>query len=83
MSWSPPALTATTGTPLAIASMTTNPNVSDSLGMTNTSKLAYAAARSSPVIIPVKCALVPAKCSSSLAFSGPSPTMARFVPSGH
>mmetsp|Transcript_12522 Transcript_12522/g.53820 ORF Transcript_12522/g.53820 Transcript_12522/m.53820 type:complete len:267 (+) Transcript_12522:1022-1822(+) len=82
MSCNPPALTATTGTPLAIASITTNPSVSLSDGITNTSRLAYAAARSSPVIIPMNVVRVPSKCFSSLARSGPSPMRARLVSGG-
>ncbi len=48
MSRRPPAATATTGRALAIASSTTNPSVSLSDGITNTSALAYADNRSSP-----------------------------------
>lgn len=40
MSVSPPAATATTGSPLAMASRATNPRVSLSLGIMNTSPLA-------------------------------------------
>ena len=64
MSSKPPAATATTGTPEAIDSITTKPSVSLGLGMTNTSKDAYAADKSSPVIMPVNTVFVPAKCFS-------------------
>mmetsp|Transcript_1176 Transcript_1176/g.4411 ORF Transcript_1176/g.4411 Transcript_1176/m.4411 type:complete len:207 (+) Transcript_1176:520-1140(+) len=80
MSGMPPARTATTGTPLDIASSTTNPSVSVSLGMANTSPEAYAALSSSPWSIPINLVGVPSKCCSSSARTGPSPTMARRYP---
>lgn len=59
----PPAATATTGTPLAIASSTTNPSVSDSLGIRNTSAEANAWCRGSPLSIPRNVVGVPLKYS--------------------
>ena len=55
MSVRPPAATATTGKPEAMASRATNPRVSLSLGIMNTSPLAYAADNSSPLICPYTC----------------------------
>lgn len=47
-----PLRTATTGTPLAMASNTTKPSVSVSEGITNMSPLAYASLSSWPRIMP-------------------------------
>ncbi len=72
----PPAFAPTTGTPLAIDSSTTNPSVSVSEGMTNTSAEAKAWLSASPVMTPVSTVLVPLKCSSRGSASGPVPTNA-------
>mmetsp|Transcript_2403 Transcript_2403/g.5619 ORF Transcript_2403/g.5619 Transcript_2403/m.5619 type:complete len:200 (-) Transcript_2403:672-1271(-) len=80
MSGIPPALTATTGTPLAIASRTTNPRVSLSDGIMNTSADAYAFDKASPRRSPVNRVLgVPSKSSSRFFLTGPSPTKTRCV----
>ena len=52
MSVRPPAATATTAKPLAIASKATNPRVSVSEGIMKMSALAYAEERSSPLSMP-------------------------------
>ncbi len=52
MSVRPPAATATTGRPEAMASRATNPRVSVSLGIMKMSALAYAADRSTPFNMP-------------------------------
>ena len=54
MSVRPPAATATTGRPEAMASRATNPRVSVSLGIMKMSALAYAADRSAPFSMPCK-----------------------------
>lgn len=59
MSGMPPAATATTGTPDAIASSTTKPSVSVSEGMRKTSAEAYADERAAPVSMPVNTVGVP------------------------
>lgn len=61
MSTIPPAATATTGTPDAIASSTTNPSVSLSEGIRNTSAEAKAACSASPWSMPRKVVGVPLK----------------------
>lgn len=73
----PPAFAPTTGTPLAIDSSTTNPSVSESEGITNTSADAKAWLNASPVMTPVITVLVPLKCSWRASASGPVPTNAR------
>lgn len=72
----PPAFAPTTGTPLAIDSRTTNPSVSESDGIMNTSAEANAWLNASPVITPVRTVFVPAKWSLSASASGPVPTNA-------
>lgn len=52
MSVRPPAATATTGKPEAMASRATNPRVSVSLGIMKISALAYAADSSGPFSMP-------------------------------
>mmetsp|Transcript_25221 Transcript_25221/g.57581 ORF Transcript_25221/g.57581 Transcript_25221/m.57581 type:complete len:205 (+) Transcript_25221:69-683(+) len=72
----PPARAPITGTPDAMLSSTTNPRVSESEGMQNTSADANADQSGSPVSIPVKTVLVPAKTSLSCSSCGPFPTIA-------
>src|SRR5215469_13856361 len=59
ISLGPPASRATTGSPQAIASSTTSPNVSVTEQCTNRSALAYARARFSPSKNPVNSTLSP------------------------
>mmetsp|Transcript_3213 Transcript_3213/g.4955 ORF Transcript_3213/g.4955 Transcript_3213/m.4955 type:complete len:217 (+) Transcript_3213:394-1044(+) len=71
----PPAAHPTTGTPLAILSKTTNPSVSESLGIINASAEAKEALNSSPLNCPVKTVFVPLKCSCNSSACGPPPTI--------
>ena len=73
----PPAAAPTGGTSDAIASRTTNPNVSDSDGITKTSAAAYARESASPDMRPIKIVSVPAKCSRNSSSAGPAPTIAK------
>mmetsp|Transcript_5995 Transcript_5995/g.8985 ORF Transcript_5995/g.8985 Transcript_5995/m.8985 type:complete len:259 (+) Transcript_5995:401-1177(+) len=70
----PPAAHPTTGTPLAMLSRTTNPSVSESLGIINASALANALLNSSPVNCPVNTVSVPSKYSFNSSSYGPVPT---------
>mmetsp|Transcript_21951 Transcript_21951/g.47584 ORF Transcript_21951/g.47584 Transcript_21951/m.47584 type:complete len:278 (-) Transcript_21951:932-1765(-) len=71
----PPAAHPITGTPLAMDSNTTNPNVSESLGIMNTSALANAELNSSPLNCPVNTVLVSLKYSFNSSSCGPFPTI--------
>mmetsp|Transcript_35176 Transcript_35176/g.74283 ORF Transcript_35176/g.74283 Transcript_35176/m.74283 type:complete len:220 (+) Transcript_35176:475-1134(+) len=79
----PPAAHPMTGTPLAMLSRTTNPSVSESLGIINASALANALLNSSPLNCPVNTVFVPSKCSFNSSLCGPPPTRHSLAFSGN